>query len=530
MQDSTVIDFGKFRFHEQDQRLLGPAGPVPLGRRAFGVLQTLIEHRGTLVTKEQLFDRVWGGTIVSDSALTSAIKELRRALGDGQGRRGLIETVYGRGYRFVGEVSRIAEVVQVDGAGAAGAPPRPRLPVGEPPMLVVPEFLTVGDQPEERRLAVLLREAILFALARFKPLRIAPSAAPADSPAARAGTRLYRLDVTLAGLVPTTRLFLKLVRARDGSIVWSEQSEMPATGQGEALNALVARIVGIVVPSLDTDLCETAPDQPADLYDRFFRASLRRPRNAAELVGAIAEWEALIEAAPDFQPPYLTLARLLNTDGRYVALGFTGEAERARALALAQTAVELDAANAHGHALLGWCHLWRDEAGKAERHFAEALRLNPFNPVRLAVAATGMMYLGALDEAEAILERIVSQLTAFASDDLLEDQGLLDYLSGRHEEAERRLSLIGSPTISAELFRVVNAEVMGAPAAGELAARWVARVHRCWHDENLPGLEELLAWAARHKPFQQPQVRADFLAAARSALGRGLSGARIDGD
>ena len=73
--------------------------------RAFAVLRHLVEHAGRLVTKDELFTTVWGDTIVSEAALTSCIRDLRRALGDSSRTPRYIETVHRRGFRFIGPVA-----------------------------------------------------------------------------------------------------------------------------------------------------------------------------------------------------------------------------------------------------------------------------------------------------------------------------------------------------------------------------------------------------------------------------------------
>src|SRR6266511_2733336 len=77
---------------------------VPLEPQAFDVLSYLVAHRDRVVPKEELMDGVWGGRFVSETAVTSRIKQVRRALGDdGQAQR-MIRTVHGRGYRFVAPI------------------------------------------------------------------------------------------------------------------------------------------------------------------------------------------------------------------------------------------------------------------------------------------------------------------------------------------------------------------------------------------------------------------------------------------
>jgi len=82
---------------QRELRVLG--SPVPIGGRAFEIIEVLAEARGELVTKTALMDRIWPGAIVNDNALQVHISALRKALGS---RRGLLKTESGRGYRLLG--------------------------------------------------------------------------------------------------------------------------------------------------------------------------------------------------------------------------------------------------------------------------------------------------------------------------------------------------------------------------------------------------------------------------------------------
>lgn len=88
---------------------------VPLEPQAFDVLVHLVEHRDRVVAKEELMDAVWRGRFVSETAVTSRIKQVRRALGDDGRSQAVVRTVHGRGYRFVGTVE--------EGGAVAPRPP-----------------------------------------------------------------------------------------------------------------------------------------------------------------------------------------------------------------------------------------------------------------------------------------------------------------------------------------------------------------------------------------------------------------------
>ena len=105
------ISFGPFRLFPR-QRLLVEAGKrVHIGSRALDLLITLVERPGELVSKDELISRGWPSTHVVDGNLKFQISAVRRALRDGQGGRRYLETIPGRGYRFVADV--IAEEAAV---------------------------------------------------------------------------------------------------------------------------------------------------------------------------------------------------------------------------------------------------------------------------------------------------------------------------------------------------------------------------------------------------------------------------------
>src|SRR5215472_9895439 len=79
--------------------------PVPLGSRALEVLGVLVAHSGELLTKDEIMNVVWSGVVVESSNLPVQIAALRRVLDEGRPNGSCIQTVPGRGYRFVGPVT-----------------------------------------------------------------------------------------------------------------------------------------------------------------------------------------------------------------------------------------------------------------------------------------------------------------------------------------------------------------------------------------------------------------------------------------
>jgi predicted ATPase/DNA-binding winged helix-turn-helix (wHTH) protein len=91
--------------------------------QAFDLLVHLIERREEVVAKHDLLDGVWGHRFVSEAALTTRVKEIRRAVGDDGATQHTIRNVRGRGYRFVAELD-------TDGTTAPRPAQAPRSLVG----------------------------------------------------------------------------------------------------------------------------------------------------------------------------------------------------------------------------------------------------------------------------------------------------------------------------------------------------------------------------------------------------------------
>jgi len=105
MQDSPYFLFPPFRLDLANERLWHGSRTVPLRPKPFAVLRYLVEHADHLVTKEELLSAVWPGTYVSETVPRVYIRELREVLGDNPAAPQFIETVPGRGYRFIAPLS-----------------------------------------------------------------------------------------------------------------------------------------------------------------------------------------------------------------------------------------------------------------------------------------------------------------------------------------------------------------------------------------------------------------------------------------
>ena len=102
--DDFLLDFGRFQ--------LSRGGcPLKLEGLPLQLLMFLVEKQGQLVTREQIADALWGKDVFVDveQGINTAIRKIRMALDDNSGQPQYLQTVVGRGYRFVARTHAEAE-------------------------------------------------------------------------------------------------------------------------------------------------------------------------------------------------------------------------------------------------------------------------------------------------------------------------------------------------------------------------------------------------------------------------------------
>lgn len=101
------VRFGECVFDSETRELHVRGDAVHLQPKAFQFLQLLLENRPKALSKEQIHEKLWEGTFVSDGTLTSLLAEVRDAIGDEARHSRFIRTVHRFGYSFCGNVREV---------------------------------------------------------------------------------------------------------------------------------------------------------------------------------------------------------------------------------------------------------------------------------------------------------------------------------------------------------------------------------------------------------------------------------------
>jgi len=144
---------------------------TPLEPRAFSLLCLLVENHGHLVTRDEMLEKAWDGRIVSDTAISTAIKSVRKALGDDGVSQKYIRTVRGRGFRFVPRVRILPDrEPRVEIAGPALASDEKIVPpdATHRPSIAILPFNLVGYSETYSAIADAIPAELISSLSRLR--------------------------------------------------------------------------------------------------------------------------------------------------------------------------------------------------------------------------------------------------------------------------------------------------------------------------------------------------------------------------
>jgi TolB-like protein len=249
--DGFLLDTrrGDLRFGEHER---------PLEPRAFSLLSLLVENHDRLVSRDEILEKIWDGRIVTDSAVSTVLKAVRRALGDDGEAQKYIRTVRGRGFRFVAPVKILpdGQPSPPPAVGTAAETQRPPPAPGDSkPSIAVLPFSTVGYSEAFGALGDAIPAELISSLSRLRWLRVIARGSSfrfrnreTDPDAVRGA---LNVGYCMNGLVEIfgTKLIVvvELVDARTHDVVWSERF----LSKIDDVHEIRAQIVGSVIAALE---------------------------------------------------------------------------------------------------------------------------------------------------------------------------------------------------------------------------------------------------------------------------------------
>jgi TolB-like protein/lipopolysaccharide biosynthesis regulator YciM len=408
----SFIRFGEFELDEQTFELRRKGVPTRIQRQPARVLAFLLNHPGTVVTRDQIRNVIWGEDTFVDfeQGLNFCIRQIRITLNDQAEKPRFIETLPRLGYRFIAPLEKI-EAKETTAAKEIPADRR-RIRIA-----VVP-IEPLGGAAEDYFAAGLTYDMI-SALSRIDPVRLRVTAGPrllSGEPVGEQLKRLQReldLDYLLRGSVrrsaETIRISAQLHDLRDKSVLWSETYDRNSSD----LLAVQEEVTMRVSQSLALELlpgsamgsrkyARSAASYDAYLKGRFFWYKMTRDT----MRSSIACFTEAITIDPGFAPAYAGLADCYAQMGS-IRVGIMKPLDAlAKATPLLQRAMELDNNLAEAHCTLGLLKSWYDlDWAGAEQEFQVALSLDSSHLTTLLWQSLYLSAMGRHEESIASVKR-----------------------------------------------------------------------------------------------------------------------------
>jgi TolB-like protein len=430
------LRFGDFQLDIAGYELRCHGRPVRLERQPMDLLVLLVERRGQLVLRPEIVARLWTTDVFVDveTGVNTAIRKVRQALNDSRDAPVFIETVPGRGYRFVADIEVICE--------SDSDPSRI--------VLAVLPFQNPGGDPEREYLADGLTEETIASLGQIDPDRL--GVIGRTSIMAYKGTRKslvsigqelnaqYLVEGSIRGEGDVLRITCTLIRVRDQAQVWSASYDRKPTtllGVQQELSTAIAEQIRVRLSPERLDiLARRRHSKNADACDLYLRG--RRLWNQLTPLTtrkAVEYYTRAIEIDPDYALAWAGLADAYSAalssdtcplDVRHRAREAAAQAIRSEPNlseaqhAIAQVswmlewdwpaadvafrrAVALDANNAWAHSMLGHLLSFCGQHREASQFARRSCELEPLSSTHRAmssqVAFQARAYSAALEQA-----------------------------------------------------------------------------------------------------------------------------------
>ncbi len=451
----------EYRLDTVDERLWLDKSPVPISNKAFQLLKLFVNNPNRLLTKNEILDAVWSDLCVSEGLIKGYVHDLRMALGDDPRHPEYIETVHGRGYRFLGGVQKVDRTTIS----------APELPLStETPSLAVLPFANLSDSQGQEYFADGITEDIITGLAKNPYLSVISRNSTFTYKGKAARIRDISRDLgaqyVLEGTVRKTgshiRITAQLIDAESDRHLWAESYDRDFDDifavqdevVGSIIHALGARDSAVEKSVRKRSIEYATTNQTA--YDCYLQAReyFYRPSDSGFNQAQIL-YQKAIDLDPDFARAYSGLASLHFLRFK-LFLTTSFKSIEQKTLDLALHSVRLDQNDYLGHWVLGQLYSFQGKHAQSLAEFERALHINPNDANLLVVSSEHLVYCGRVELALERCRRAI-RLNPNCPDLYWWHLGFACFHLGRYEDALEALQRMTSPDQSRRLLAAVYA-------------------------------------------------------------------------
>ena len=435
---SDTYRFGLFRLEPRGTGLFrlddnGTWKPVAIGSRALDLLLLLLRRHGEVLARDEIMAIVWPGVVVEESNLTVQISALRRVLDSAHAGQSCIQTIAGRGYRFLPKVASEPAEALIDSRSTTVHAPAPdrrqRLSI------VVAPFKSLSDDLDSVLLADTITEQLTGDLARLPSTVVMAHAAIGMESRAS-----HLIEGSVRKTADLMRVNVQLIDREAGTHLWAEWFDIDWVATANARDEIAGRLLRALTVKLIEDAnrrIEAAP--PSEwVYDDLVirgRVLASRPLSEENRFEAIRCYEQALAINPAPTRARLAIAALLVCnvmDGWSHSVG----PDSARAEQLLLDVLRDDAEVSDGHLYMGSLRRLQGRLIDARVELEIAIALAPNSPVAYNQLGATLVFLG---QPEAAMPHIEKSLRLAPHDRITPVNhhylGLCHIMLGHTEEA-----------------------------------------------------------------------------------------------
>jgi TolB-like protein/Tfp pilus assembly protein PilF len=481
----------------------GASTPVTIGSRACSLLGLLVARQNQLVPKTEIMEVVWRGIIVEEANLTVQIAALRRIFRQNRAKDGFIQTLPGRGYRFVAPVTR------VEPTAPAHILVAPRLSI------VVLPFTNLSNDPEQQYFADGITEDLTTDLSRLVGMFVISRNTaftyrnkPVDTKqiGRELGVR-YALEGSVRRSGNQVRVSVQLIDATTDAHLWAERFDSDTVDFFALQNEITSRIGNTLsLELIGAEAARLTPDPNALDYIIRGRAAYAKGLTRDSLAEAIGLFERALALDPRSVDAQSRLAKALMsraTDG----LTDSVAADIARAEGLIDQVLAASPRNLTAHFAKGQALRARRRYEEASREYETVLSFDRSSQYALINIGRCRTLTGLLDEAIPPMEQAIrlSPHDPFISS-WYQAIGQVHLLQSRTDEAILWLEKSRSANPGRPLVHAYLASAYALKGDLDRAAAELAEAHKLGSDDRYSSIARLKAIA----DFGVPTVRALF--------------------
>jgi TolB-like protein len=298
---------------QESNELLIAGKTVRLKPKVMAVLTQLIEARGGVVTKSQLLDRVWPNMAVTESAITEAIHDIRRALSDDARNPRFVQTIFRRGYRMVASISLPDRT-----------PTEPPTAKKVRPRIAVTCFRSLSADLDDEFFCEGLCEELINSLGRNRHVEVVARTSTLEASADEADTRLIADRLGASHLVTGTfrrngkriRVLAHLIDGVSGTQIWSDVYDHDVEDMIAVQDDIARQIGAAVTPQLDVDREWTSRYTPdLEAFREFSKGRYFWKQDNANPDRPMSHYDKAMQIDPAFAAPYAGMVECYNTLG-----------------------------------------------------------------------------------------------------------------------------------------------------------------------------------------------------------------------